>query len=111
MGEFSYTQAGASGEVYGQESFDFSSGYQTFDSGHGAATGGYQDEVAALIPDNIPMLAAILLEQGVIDHAGLDSVLSHQAETGDTLTQVLLDTGLAAPDQLVMALQTRAHYR
>lgn len=110
MGEFSYTQAGGANEAYGQESFDFSSGYQTFDPGYGSA-GGYQDEVAALIPENVPMLAAILMEQGVLSHEGLNRALQRQAETGDTLTQVLLDEGLAAPDQLMTALQTRAHYR
>ena len=111
MGDFSYTQAGSSSEAYGQESFDFSAGYETATPGISAGPGGFQDEVAALIPENVPMLAAILMEQGVIDNTGLHTALERQAQTGDSLTQVLLDAGLAAPDQLVMALQTRAHYR
>jgi hypothetical protein len=111
MGEFSYTQANSSNEAYGQESFDFSSGYEADNTGIAAGPVSYQDEVAALVPENVPMLAAILMEQGVIDNAGLHTALARQSETGDSLTQVLLDAGLAAPDQLVMALQTRAHYR
>jgi hypothetical protein len=99
MGEFSYTQA----DDLSGEYADFNGGYDSF--------GGYQDEVAALVPENVPMLAAILMEQGVIDHAGVNLALARQAESGDTLVQVLLDAGLAAPDQLVMALQTRANYR
>ncbi|MDB5098947.1 MAG: hypothetical protein JWM80_3368 [Cyanobacteria bacterium RYN_339] len=99
MGEFSYTQADDTSEVFGE----FNASYDSF--------GSYQDEVAALVPENVPMLAAILMEQGVIDNAGVNTALARQAESGDTLVQVLLDAGLAAPDQLVMALQTRANYR
>jgi hypothetical protein len=99
MGEFSYTQAD-----------DLSGGYADYNSGYDSF-GGYQDEVSALVPENVPMLAAILLEHGVIDNDGVNTALSRQAESGDTLVQVLLDAGLAAPDQLVMALQTRANYR
>jgi len=110
MGEFSYTEADNQ-QGYGQESYDYSSGYQTFDPGYVAPAAGFQDEVAALIPEGTPMLAAILMEQGVLDQNGLHLALQRQAETGDTLTQVLLDEGLAAPDQLMTALQTRAHYR
>ncbi len=121
MGEFSYTPSEYTSEAYGEESF--STGYQSYEPGYDPnqgqgygeaplpAAGGYQDEIRALIPENVPMLGAILMEQGVVSHDALMVALDRQAETGDSLVQVLLDEGLAAPDQLVMALQTRGHYR
>lgn len=108
MGDFSYSQAGNPAESYGQESFDYSGGYGDAEP---SFAGGYQDEVAALVPENVPILAAILMEQRVMDHAGLERALARQQETGDTLVQVLLDTQVAAADQVVVALQSRALYR
>lgn len=72
---------------------------------------GYQDEVRALVPDGVPMLAAILMEMGVLDQAQLQTTLARQSETGDSLAQILMELGYAAPDQLLTALQTRASYR
>lgn len=101
MGEFSYGQ-----------DFDFSAGYDSPDP-NGQAFGyeGYQQEVQSLVPEGVPMVAAILMEKGVIGPEQINAILHRQAETGDTLVQILLDDGYAAPDQLVDALQTRAHYR
>jgi hypothetical protein len=78
---------------------DFGSGY------------GFKSEVAALVPEGVPMLAAILMEKGVLSPEGLQAVLNRQAETGDSVAQALMELGLAAPDQLLDALQTRAYYR
>lgn len=86
MGDFSY-QA------------DFGAGY------------GYQAEVASLVPEGVPMLAAILMEKGVLTQEGLQALLDRQHQTGDTVAQVLLELELVAPDQLLDALQTRAYYR
>lgn len=87
MGEFSYTHTD-----------DFS-------------YGGYQNEVRALVPEGVPMLAAILMEMGVLDATHVQAALERQAETGDSLAQILMELGYAAPDQLLNALQTRASYR
>ena len=103
MGDFSYAQPS-----------DFNTGYgfeAGFDSNPAGPVAGYQQELEALIPQGIPLLAAVLLEMGVIDQASLDAALGKQAETGDSLAQILLDEGFAAPDQLVQALQTRALYQ
>ena len=98
MGEYSYAQP------------DFQEGYGDF-SGYGEPTpGGYQAEVQALIPQDVPLLGAVLLEKGVLSDATLNAALARQAETGDSLAQVLLEGGWAAPDQLVEALQIRAAY-
>jgi len=104
MGDYSYSQGNQ--DAFGHESYDYSGG--GYDGGFG---GGYQDEVAALVPEGTPMLAAILMEQRVFDAEGLHRALARQMETGDSLCQVLMDEGLAAPDQLLNALQSRAHYR
>jgi hypothetical protein len=88
MGEFSYTHTD-----------EFSYG------------GGYQNEVAALVPEGIPMLAAILMEMGVLSQEQAFSAVERQSQTGDSLAQILLELGYAAPDQLLNALQTRASYR
>lgn len=71
---------------------------------------GYQQEAQALVPENTPMLGAILLEQGVLTQEALDAAIARQGERGESLAQVLLDGGLVAPDQLVTALQIRAAY-
>lgn len=105
MGEFSYAQPDGLGYD------DFSAGYGLepgLDPGQGPS--GYQDEVQALVPDGVPLLGAILLEQGVLDQPALQAAMAKQAETGFSLAQVLLDESLAAPDQLVSALQLRASY-
>lgn len=86
MGDFSY-QA------------DFGAGY------------GYQAEVASLVPEGVPMLAAILMEKGVLSQEGLQAMQARQQQTGDSVAQALLDLELVAPDQLLEALQTRAYYR
>ncbi|MEB3329279.1 MAG: hypothetical protein VKQ33_08625 [Candidatus Sericytochromatia bacterium] len=78
---------------------DFNAGY------------GIKAEVAALIPEGVPMLAAILMEKGVLDRDGVQAALDRQAQTGDSLAQVLMELELAAADQLLDALQTRAFYR
>jgi hypothetical protein len=110
MGEFSYGQS------------DFQSGYgfegeagqapaATYGTEPGYQMAGYQQELAALIPQDIPLLAAILMEKGVLDSNSVAQALERQAVTGDSLAQTLLDGAWAAPDQLVEALQTRASYR
>jgi hypothetical protein len=101
MGEFSYSQ-----------DFDFSAGYDGNDP-NGQAFGyeGYQQEVQSLVPDGVPMVAAILMEKGLLSMDQVNAILARQSETGDTLVQILLDDGYAAPDQLVDALQNRAAYR
>lgn len=105
MGEFSYAQP----DGLGYE--DFSAGYG-LEPGQdpGQAFAGYQEEVQALVPEGVPLLGAILMEQGVLDEASLHAAMAKQAETGHSLAQVLLDENLAAPDQLVAALQLRASY-
>jgi hypothetical protein len=57
------------------------------------------------------MLAAILMEKGILTREGLQALLDRQAKTGDSVAQVLMELDLAAPDQLLDALQTRAYYR
>jgi len=114
MGEFSYAepdfQAG-----YGYDAgFDPNQGYAADPAGasnQGYQMAGYQAELAALIPQDMPLLAAILLEKGVLSAETAQAAVARQAETGDSLAQVLLDGGWAAPDQLVEALQSRAAYR
>lgn len=108
MGEFSYTQS----DSFGNQDFDFSAGYDSPDP-NGQAFGyeGYQQEVQSLIPEGVPMVAAILMEKHILSIEQINAILAKQSETGDTLVQILLDDGYAAPDQLVDALQTRAHYR
>ncbi len=101
MGEFSYGQ-----------DFDFSAGYEAADPNQQAfGYGGYQQEVQSLVPEGVPMLAAILMEQGVLPPESIQAILVRQQESGDTLAQILLDDGYAAADQLVTALQQRAAYR
>jgi hypothetical protein len=110
MGEFSYAQP----DFQAGYSEDFSFGYAEqpgFEENPGPPVAGYQEELAALIPQDIPLLAAILLEKGVLTNETLQAALAKQAETGDSLAQVLLEGGWAAPDQLVEALQMRASYR
>lgn len=107
MGEFSYGQSDFTAG-YGFEGQGDTPGYGT-DGGYQMA--GYQQELAALIPQDIPLLAAILQEKGVLGPEVVAQALAKQAETGDSLAQVLLENGWAAPDQLVEALQTRASYR
>lgn len=125
MGEFSYTQPDdfsgygdfsqgygqpepGAGDLagYGQEAF--STGYES--ESYAYQEGGYQQELAALIPQDLPLLGAILLEQGVLSQETLQAAIAKQHETGFSLAQVLLDQGWAAPDQLVQALQIRASY-
>jgi hypothetical protein len=109
MGEFSYGQSDfTAGYGFEGQGFEENPGYGT-DGGYQMA--GYQQELAALIPQDIPLLAAILQEKGVLSPETVAQALTKQAETGDSLAQVLLDGGWAAPDQLVEALQTRASYR
>ena len=106
MGEFSYSP-----DASGQE-FDFAAGYTGGDPNQQAfGYESYQQEVQALIPEGVPMLAAILMEQGVLPVDAMGAILAKQHETGDTLAQILLDDGYAAADQLVTALQQRAAYR
>ena len=108
MGEFSYTQS----ESYDNQDFNFSAGYDSPDPNSQAfGYEGYQQEVQSLIPEGVPMVAAILMEKGTLSIEQINAILARQAETGDTLVQILLDDGYAAPDQLLEALQTRAHYR
>jgi hypothetical protein len=111
MGEFSYGQPDYQAG-YGYESgFDPNQGYAAGPADTGYQMAGYQSELQALIPQDMPLLAAILLEKGVLSPETAQAALERQAETGDSLAQVLLDGGWAAPDQLVEALQTRASYR
>jgi hypothetical protein len=101
MGEFSYGQ-----------DLDFSAGYEGGDPSQQAfGYAGYQQEAQSLVPDGVPMLAAILMEQGVLPAESIQAILARQQESGDTLAQILLDDGYAASDQLVTALQQRAAYR
>ncbi|MFN3431075.1 MAG: hypothetical protein ACK46X_14115 [Candidatus Sericytochromatia bacterium] len=114
MGEFSYAQPDF-GQGYGYDAgFDPNQGYETnpgYAPDQGYQMAGYQAELAALIPQDMPLLAAILLEKGVLAQDTAQAALARQAESGDSLAQVLLEGGWAAPDQLVEALQTRASYR
>ena len=110
MGEFSYTQPDF------QAGYGYDDGFQANPStdpnaAQGYQMAGYQAELAALIPTDMPLLAAILLEKGVLTQETVQAALRRQAEWGDSLAQVLLDGGWAAPDQLVEALQSRAAYR
>ena len=108
MGEFSYAQPDFE-QGYGYEpGFDPNQGYG---AGEGYQMAGYQAELQALIPQDMPLLAAVLLEKGVLSPETAQAALARQAETGDSLAHVLLDGGWAAPDQLVEALQMRASYR
>ena len=111
MGEFSYAPSDFQSGYGFEESpagFDPAASYGT-EGGYQMA--GYQQELAALIPQDMPLLAAILLEKGVLSQETAAEALERQAMTGDSLAQTLLDGGWAAPDQLVEALQTRASYR
>jgi hypothetical protein len=108
MGEFSYGQSDFQGYGYENTGFDPNQGYGA-EPGYQMA--GYQQELAALIPQDIPLLAAILMEKGVLTQETVAAALAKQAETGDSLAQTLMEGGWAAPDQLVEALQTRASYR
>gem|GEM_PF-6664903 len=71
----------------------------------------YRDEVQALVPDHVPLLAAILLEQGVLDQAKLAKVLERQVQTGESLATVMFELGIVGADQLITALQYRSSYR
>lgn len=107
MGDFSFSQA----DSYGHD-VDFAAGYSGDEPNQQAF--GYeslQQEVQSLVPEGVPMLAAILMEQGVLPAESINAILVRQQESGDTLAQILLDDGYAAPDQLVTALQQRAAYR
>lgn len=104
MGEFSYAQPDFAG--YGDLSLSYSEPSEATSDG----PLGYEQEVASLVPEGIPMLAAVLHEKGVLTDETLHLALARQAETGDSLAQVLLEGGWAAPDQLVEALQIRASY-
>lgn len=106
MGEFSYAQPDPAQGYGGYGGYDPNQGYGTYDPGYSS----FQDEVQALVPEGTPMLAAVLLEMGVLTQESLSAALAKQQETGDSLAQVLLDGGWAAPDQLAVALQTRAAY-
>lgn len=129
MGEFSYTQPddfsgygdfsqgygqpgtpAGEGAGHGQE--DYATGYEQPNEsfGYEYQEGGYQQELAALIPQGVPLLGAILLEQGVLSPEVMQQAIAKQHETGLSLAQILLDHGWAAPDQLVQALQVRASY-
>lgn len=136
MGEFSYTQPddfsqgyGDFSGGYGQQEYpqpgfppqgdaagygqdNFAAGYEGQNDafGYEYQEGGYQQEMAALIPQDVPLLGAILQEQGVLTPEMLQQAIAQQHETGSSLAQVLLDQGWAAPDQLVQALQIRASY-
>ena len=114
MGEFSYAQPDFE-QGYGYDAgFNPNQGYEAnpgYAPDQGYQMAGYQSELQALIPQDMPLLAAILLEKGVLSPETAQAALEKQAETGDSLAQVLLDGGWAAPDQLVEALQTRASYR
>lgn len=138
MGEFSYSQPddlsgyGDYSAGYGQAEYpepgspaappgpggygtdDFSAGYGSTDAAFGTEydyqAGGYQEELASLIPQDVPLLGAILIEQGVLTPEALHEAMAKQHESGSSLAQILLDAGWAAPDQLVQALQIRATY-
>lgn len=137
MGEFSYTQPddlsgyGDYSAGYGQAEYpepgmpaappgggygsdDFSAGYGSadpaFTTEYDYQPGGYQQELASLIPQDVPLLGAILIEQGVLTPEALQEAMAKQHETGSSLAQILLEAGWAAPDQLVQALQIRATY-
>lgn len=111
MGEFSYGQPDLQAG-YGYDSgFDPNQGYAPGVPDQGYQMAGYQAELQALIPQDMPLLAAILLEKGVLSPETVQAALALQAESGDSLAHVLLEGGFAAPDQLVEALQTRASYR
>ena len=97
MGEFSYSHV-ESDAYYGAQ------------DGHGGHAG-YHQEIRSLVPEGVPLLAAILMEAGILDQSQLQNVLNRQHETGDSLAQVLLELDLVGPDQLMTALQTRANYR
>jgi predicted transcriptional regulator len=71
----------------------------------------FRDEVQALVPDNVPLLAAVLLEQGVLDQAKLAKVLERQVETGESLAAVMFELGVVGADRLITALQYRSSYR
>lgn len=95
---------GQAQQGYGQD--------QGYGYGYDAPAGvDYRSEVARLVPEGTPMLAAILIEQGILLQEGLQAALARQAETGDALAHVLIDLDLVAPDQLMAALQTRASLR
>lgn len=108
-----YEQQGGAG--YGQDQ-GYGGGYgqdQGYGFGYDNAPQGvdYRAEVAALVPAGTPMLAAILIEQGILLQEGLAQAMARQAETGDALAHVLIDLNLVAPDQLMSALQSRAALR
>lgn len=97
---------------YGDEGFealpDFSVGY--LEEPAPAATGDARAEIAALVPEGVPMLLAILQEQHLIDAPGIRQVLDRQALTGHSLAQILLAEKRIEPDQVLTALQIRANY-
>lgn len=103
----------AEGGAYASEGFGYGAeGGEGFGYGYGGqGQTDYRSEVAALVPEGTPMLAAILIEQGILTQEGLGQVLARQAETGDALAHVLIDLELVAPDQLMGALQARAALR
>lgn len=108
MGEFGYAPSNEEYTGGGDGGYGYGDQQAGGDFGYG---GGYQDEIRSLVPENVPMIAAILMEKGILSSEGLNVALAKQEETGDTLVQVLIDEGLAAPVELVEALQTRANYR
>lgn len=85
---------------------DFSVGYLD----EAAGPSGAAAEIAALVPEGVPMLLAILQEQALIDPAGIRRMLDRQAETGRSLAQLLLSEAGIEPDQVLTALQIRANY-
>jgi len=81
MGDYSYNQANPSGSEY-----DFSTGYGAGDpNAQGFGYEGFQQEVQSLVPEGVPMVAAILMETGVIAPDQIGAILAKQQETGDTL--------------------------
>jgi hypothetical protein len=105
MGEFSYTPTDSQAP-YG----DFAAGYQESEASDFHSGYGFQAEAAGLVGEEVPMLGAILKEQGLLDDEKLAAALTNQLASGVTFAQVVLDLGFVAPDQLLQALQLRARY-
>lgn len=65
-----------------------------------------QPQIAA----ELPVLAALLLQQGALAPEAAQQAVDHHRATGEPLVKVLLTGGLCSVDQIAAALALRPQY-